>query len=78
MHYLWTTTGKVTKASAKRVNAAIKKIDPTAEFCGPMRIPGNTTTAWIERPNDGTNNHNDVRARNAQIVSVTKEILGIN
>ena len=76
-HYVFTTTTKVTKAAAKRINRAIKAIDSTADFVGPLSIPGNRTTAWIERPNDGTNDHLEVRERNRQMADVARAELGI-
>ena len=78
MHFLFTTQTKVTKAAAKRINKAIMEIDDSAQFVGPLSIPGNRTTGWIERPNDGTNDYNHVRARNEQMAEIARKELGID
>jgi len=65
MHYLYVTQAKFSHATAKRIDKKIKAIDKRADFVGPLRIVGNSTTGWIERPNDGTNDHLDVRQSNA-------------
>lgn len=78
MYYIFTTTQKFTKAAALRINKQIKAIDSSAEFVGPLSIPGNQTKGWIERPNDGTNDHNGVRERNAQMAAIARRELGID
>ena len=75
MYYVFLTTAKFTKITADRINRKIKTIDKTAEFIGLLSIPGNNTTGWIERPNDGTNNYNHVRSRNNKIVDIAIEEL---
>ena len=75
-YYIFTTTYPVTGSAAKRINKEIKKIDPRAEFVGPLSIPGNNIRGWIERPNDGTNDHNHVRARNEQMAEIARRELG--
>lgn len=77
-YFILSTNSKVTKAAAKRINKAIKEIDDTAEFVGPLSIPGNQTKGWLERPNDGTNDYNHVRARNAQMAAIVRKELGID
>jgi hypothetical protein len=77
MYYVFSTTAKFTKAAAKRINKEIKAIDSSAEFIGPLSIPGNQTTGWIERPNDGTNDHNHIAHRNQQIAQIARKELGI-
>ena len=77
-YFLFYTRRKVTKAAAKRINAAIKAIDDSAEFVGPLSIPGNTTTGWIERPNDGTNDLPEVSQRNQQMAEIARKELGID
>lgn len=77
-HYVFTTTAKVTKAAAKRINRAIRAIDDTAEFVGPLAIPGNRTTAWIERPNDGTNDYIEVSQRNQQMAAIARKELDLD
>lgn len=76
-YYVFTTTTKVTKAAAKRINNQIKELDPSATFVGPLSIPGNETTGWIERPNDGSNDYNGVRANNASMAEIACRELGI-
>jgi len=77
MHYIFTTTAKFTKAAGNRIRKAIEEIDNTAEFTGPLSIPGNRTTGWIERPNDGTNDYGHVRARNERMAAIARKELGI-
>lgn len=55
--FIASTRRTVTQAAASRIDLAVKAIDPTASFVGPLSIPGNDTTGWIERPNDGTNDY---------------------
>lgn len=76
-HYVFTTTTEVTKAAANRIQKQIKAIDSTADFVGPLQIPGNRTTAWIERPNDGTNDHLEVRERNRAMADIALKELAI-
>ncbi len=76
-YYVFTTTAKVTQAAAKRIAKAIKEIDDTAEFVGPVSIPGNQVKAWIERPNDGTNDYNHVRERNNRMAEIARKELGL-
>ena len=75
--FVFTTTAKVTKASAARINAKIKAIDNTAEFVGPVSMPGNQIRGWIERPNDGNNSYNHVASRNNQMADIARKELGI-
>lgn len=77
MYFIFSTKAKVTKAAARRISKAIKEIDDKAEFTGPLSIPGDRTTGWIERPNDGTNDYGDQRARNARMAAIAREELGI-
>lgn len=76
-HFIFTTTKKFSKAQASRIRKAIAKLDETAEFVGPVSIPGNPSTGWLERPNDGTNDHNGVRARNREMADIVKAELNI-
>jgi hypothetical protein len=76
MYYVFSTQRKFTLAAANRINRAIRFIDPKATFIGP--VTGNGTTGWIERPNDGTNDMNHVRARNEKMAAIArKEIYGV-
>ena len=77
-YYIFTTTAKITKATAKRINMAIKAIDESADFIGPLSIPGSDTKGWIERPNDGTNDYNHVVARNNEMAAIARRELGIS
>lgn len=74
---VFTTTYEVTKDAANRINKAIKAIDDTAAFVGPVSIPGNNTKGWIERPNDGTNDYNHVRERNSRMAAIARKELGM-
>lgn len=76
--FVFSTTRQFTKAAAKEIDKAIKTIDASADFVGPLRIPGSKTTGWIERPNDGTNNQNHVGIRNQQMADVARQVLGID
>jgi hypothetical protein len=76
-YFVFSTSTKITKAAAKRIQKRIKAIDSTADFVGPLSIPGSRTTGWIERPNDGTNDHNHVRERNNQMAAIAREELKI-
>jgi len=76
-HYVFTTTAKVTKAAAKRINRAIKSLDESASFVGPLKIAGNQTTGWIERPNDGTNDYPERRKMNQVLADIAKVELDI-
>jgi len=76
-YFIFTTSTKITKAAAKRIQKRIKAIDSTADFTGPLSIPGSRTTGWIERPNDGTNDYSHVRERNNQMAAIAKEELKI-
>ena len=77
MYYIYTTTKKFSKAAASRIQKQIKAIDPQAYFAGPMSIPGNRTTGWLERPNDGSNNSN-FQATNAKaMVAIIEKELGV-
>lgn len=78
MHYLFVTNRKFSKAAAKRINRRIRGIDPSAEFVGPLSIPGSQTKGWLERPNDGTNDYNHVRERNRRMANIAREELGID
>jgi hypothetical protein len=77
-HYIFTTTTKISRAAAKRIQTRIKAIDASAEFAGPMAIPGSRTTGWIERPNDGTNDYIEVRERNRKMADIAREELKLN
>ena len=74
-HFVFSTSAKITKAAAKRIQKQIKAIDSTADFVGPLSIPGSQTTGWIERPNDGTNDHNEVRQRNRAMADIARKEL---
>lgn len=74
-HYIFTTTANFSKTKSKQINRAIKKIDETAEFVGPLSIPGCKTTGWIERPNDGTNNQNEVSSRNQDMAEIARNAI---
>lgn len=76
-HFIFSTSTKITKAAAKRIQKQIKEIDDSADFVGPLDIPGSRTTGWIERPNDGTNGYNHVRARNEQMAAIARKELGL-
>jgi hypothetical protein len=76
-YYVFSTSAKITKAAAKRIQNRIKAIDNTADFVGPLSIPGSCTTGWIERPNDGRNSYGHVSARNQQMAAIAREELNI-
>jgi len=73
MYCFFTTQKTVSEASAKRINQRIKAIDASAEFVGPVNMPGNLVRGWIERPDDGTNAQNDVRERNEAMATIARE-----
>lgn len=73
-YYLFTTTAKFTKATAKRIDKQIKAIDKSASFVGPLKIPGCAITGWIERPIDGTNDHRGQEHQEMQ--RIAREAIG--
>jgi hypothetical protein len=77
-HFIFSTTTKITKAAAKRIQSQIKSIDASADFVGPLSIPGSRTTGWIERPDDGTNSYVEVRERNRQMADIARTELKLN
>lgn len=73
-YFVWTTKKNVTRKQADQIDAAVKAIDPDMTFVRHCAA-GNDTHGWLERPNDGTNDYNHVRARNAECVKVAEKIL---
>jgi len=61
-------------AALKRAVAAIRAIDDEAELVC-VNIPGNETRMWLERPNDGTNNDNSVRAEALRLIAIVNHEL---
>jgi len=76
-YFVFSTSAKITKAAAKRIQKRIKAIDSTADFVGPLALPNSQTTGWIERPNDGRNNQTEVSRRNEHMAAIAREELGI-
>ena len=76
-YYIMATRMDFPKSTANRINKRIKEIDDTACFLGPLDIPGNDIAGWLERPNDGTNDHPDTRERNKRMAAIANEELGI-
>lgn len=76
-YFVFCTTHAVTKSAARRINKAIKQIDPSADFVGPVSIPGNHIKGWITRPNDGSNDYSHVCARNKRMAEIARKELGI-
>jgi len=74
-YFVWTTKKNVTRAAAAKIDKAVKAIDPSMDFVRHYAA-GNDTHGWLERPNDGTNDYNHVRARNAECVKIAESILG--
>ena len=74
-YFVFTSRTKITKAAAKRIQKRIKVIDSSADFVGPLSIANSETTGWIERPDDGTNNHLEVRERNRQMADIARKEL---
>lgn len=77
-YFILSTTHKFTEAAARRINKRIKALDSTADFVGPLSIPGSYTTGWLERPNDGSNDYHDTRARNAEMAAIVRAELGMD
>jgi hypothetical protein len=76
-YYIMSTSTKFSRAKARRIQKRIEQIDRQAYFAGPLAIPGNHTTGWLERPADGRNQDNDVSAANAKMAAIVREELGI-
>jgi len=77
-YFVFSTSTKITKAAANRIQKRIKAIDSTADFVGPLSIPGSRTTGWIERPNDGNNGQLEVSQRNQRLAAIACEELKIS
>jgi hypothetical protein len=73
-YFVWTTKKHVTRAAAAKIDAAVKLIDPSMEFVRHYAA-GNDTHGWLERPNDGTNDYNHVRARSAKCIEIAEKAL---
>ena len=74
-HFIFVTRCQITKKQAAKIKREIKKIDPSASFDGPLRIPGETVTGWAVRPNDRKNDTIEGRARNSKIREAVEKIL---
>lgn len=74
-HYVFSTRAKFSKATADAINEQIQQLDPSAEFVGPLSIPGNDTTGWIERPNDGRNDYQDISRRNREMADIARQLI---
>ena len=74
-HFIFVTRCPLTKKQAAKINREVKKIDPSAAFHGPLRIPGETLTGWAVRPNDRKNDTIEGQARNSEIRLAVEKIL---
>lgn len=58
----------------ERVEADLESVDPSAVLVY-TNAPGTTTRMWLERPDDGTNNYNNVVQRNAELRTIVESAL---
>jgi len=73
-YFIHTYNCEVTRKQEDMINARIKAIDSDAVFVRHYAA-GNHVHGWIERPNDGTNDYNIRRAKNAKLVRIADEVL---
>jgi hypothetical protein len=72
-YFVWTTKKSVSRSTAAEIDKAVKAIDPSMGFVR-YHAAGNDTRGWLERPNDGTNTDNHVRARNAECARIAESL----
>lgn len=65
--------GRELKSAAReRAEKAIAAIDPSADIVVYHEPGTDRVRTWLERPNDGTNDYNYVRARNAELAAAVE------
>ncbi len=74
-YFIYTTSKKHSKALGNRIDKAVKAIRPDMTWVGPVSIPGNHLTGWLVRPNDGRNDHGDMRADNKRAQEIAESML---
>lgn len=73
-YFISTWRAQLSKAAAKRTEKAVRAIDPSANLVL-VSIPGNDVRMWLERPNDGCNDHTSQRAANGRMVDAVNAAL---
>jgi hypothetical protein len=66
----------VSRQQAKRINDAIRPIDPSMSFTRHYAA-GNDAHGWLSRPNDGTNDYNHVRDRSQRCIDIADRVLAV-
>jgi len=70
-----TWTCEVTEKQAAEINKLIKAIDADAVFIRHYAA-GNNCHGWLERPDDGTNDYDHVRANKLEMRRIAGVVLG--
>jgi hypothetical protein len=73
-YFIATWGAQLRGAKRKQAETAIRAIDPTADLVLHNEA-GNSVRMWLERPNDGTNDYNEVVRRNARLKAVVNGLL---
>ena len=74
MNVIYTTNKLVSPTAEKRIDKAVKAIDPKAWF-QTHNAPGNSVKGWIAVFNDGTCNHSDRQADFRRMKDVAAEMI---
>jgi hypothetical protein len=74
MNVIYTTNKLVTPTAEKRIDRAVKAIDPRAWF-QTHSAPGNPVKGWIATDNDNTVNHSDRQADFRRMKDVAAEMI---